>query len=177
MSNHCPNQCCLNFNLVQPNSSSILRMLFLTTFNTSSVSNHYPNQVRHAFLKFNYWRLSMTNMAMLFKMTDEISDTSLHLDESWLIWRIALQHISDHQRYECCIHKAKQAIFRWQSLSYSSWRIPDSKVHGANTHLGPVGPSWVPRWPHEPCYGGWLSAVTMLSFLRLLIHESDIMQL
>ena len=33
--------------------------------------------------------------------------------------------------------------------------IPDSKVHGANMgHLGPVGPRWAPRWPHEPCYQG-----------------------
>ena len=24
--------------------------------------------------------------------------------------------------------------------------------HGA--HLGPVGPRWVPCWPHEPCYRG-----------------------
>ena len=27
--------------------------------------------------------------------------------------------------------------------------------HGA--YLGPVGPSWAPRWPHEPCYQGHLS--------------------
>ena len=35
--------------------------------------------------------------------------------------------------------------------------IPDSKVlgiqHGA--HLGPVGPSWAPCWPHGPCYRGY----------------------
>ena len=29
---------------------------------------------------------------------------------------------------------------------------PDSKNHGA--HLGPVGPSWAPCWPHKPCYQG-----------------------
>ena len=26
--------------------------------------------------------------------------------------------------------------------------------HGA--HLGPTGPRWVPCWPHESCYLGWL---------------------
>ena len=33
---------------------------------------------------------------------------------------------------------------------------PDSKVHVTymGAHLGPTGPSWVPCWPHEPCYQG-----------------------
>ena len=35
-----------------------------------------------------------------------------------------------------------------------AWRFPDSKVHGA--HLGPVGARWDPRWPHEPCYQGYM---------------------
>ena len=33
------------------------------------------------------------------------------------------------------------------SREQSSWG-----QHGA--HLGPTGPRWAPRWPHEPCYQG-----------------------
>ena len=33
---------------------------------------------------------------------------------------------------------------RWRSSWVQHW-----------THLGPVGPRWVPCWPHESCYHGW----------------------
>ena len=46
--------------------------------------------------------------------------------------------------------------------------FPDSKVHGA-THLGPVGPSWAPCWPHEPCYQGFLSML-----MRHQLHHFNI---
>ena len=35
---------------------------------------------------------------------------------------------------------------------YSRSLSPDSKFHG--THMGPVGPSFAPCWPHRPCYRG-----------------------
>ena len=37
--------------------------------------------------------------------------------------------------------------FHWYPRQQSSWG-----QHGA--HLGPVGPSWAPCWPHEPCSQG-----------------------
>ena len=48
------------------------------------------------------------------------------------------------------------------SLSYGRLHInPDSKVHGANggAHLGPTGPRWAPRWPHELRHLGSHSAI------------------
>ena len=37
--------------------------------------------------------------------------------------------------------------FRWPPREQGTWG-----QHGV--HLGPVGPRWAPRWPHEPCYQG-----------------------
>ena len=36
------------------------------------------------------------------------------------------------------------------------WYIPDNSSWGKHgAHLGPVGPSWAPCWPHEPCCQGF----------------------
>ena len=46
-----------------------------------------------------------------------------------------------------------QSVFSWSFVQECiTCVIPDSKVHGA--HLGPTGPRWAPRWPHELCYLG-----------------------
>ena len=54
--------------------------------------------------------------------------------------------------------------FPWRIRYYHALNIalynadgPDSKVHGATCHMGPLGPvghRWAPCWPHEPCYQG-----------------------
>ena len=49
------------------------------------------------------------------------------------------------------------------SVGWTLFHIPDSKVHGAN-----MGPIWVlsaPDGPHEPCYQGW---VPMMDYLYLI---------
>ena len=60
-----------------------------------------------------------------------------------------------------CLGKMKwmpwaNEFLRDVSLRSISEGCPDSKVswgqHGA--HLGSVGPSWAPCWPHGPCYHG-----------------------
>ena len=52
-----------------------------------------------------------------------------------------------------------ELMFKWTTTGKS---YPDNKVHGATwgplgscrPQMGPVGPRWVPWWPHEPCYQG-----------------------
>ena len=39
--------------------------------------------------------------------------------------------------------------------------------------MGPVGPRWAPRWPHEPCYQGyvvWFSAAIRKAVRNVKYH-------
>ena len=53
--------------------------------------------------------------------------------------------------------------------------IPDSRIHGANMGpLGPVGPRWVPCWPHQPCYQGyWTTKSMTLKHHVSLIYDAS----
>ena len=61
------------------------------------------------------------------------------------------QHLEKHHiSIGINFHAAKTVIGFCYIQGY-----PDSwGEHGA--HLGPVGPSWAPCWPHEPCYQGMI---------------------
>ena len=58
-----------------------------------------------------------------------------------LCLEVAWKHLS-------AVPKALAIVFQWEITCC----LPDNKVHGDGAHLGPVGPRWVPCWPHEPCY-------------------------
>ena len=57
----------------------------------------------------------------------------VHVTFVWSVYHVDSELLADH----------RSSLPKWQS----SWG-----QHGA--HLGPVGPSWAPCWPHEPCYQG-----------------------
>ena len=53
--------------------------------------------------------------------------------------------------------------FVWISVSVS-WQSLIARFIGPTpTHLGPTGPRWVPCWPHEPCYLGYVILTCIIS--------------
>ena len=40
-------------------------------------------------------------------------------------------------------------------------------------HLGPVGPRWVPCWPHEPCYQGYQRVMILTSIPILQVWYDE----
>ena len=66
-------------------------------------------------------------------------------------------------------------IFKYILLHGNIWILIKKKQswwdrHGA--HLGPVGPRWVPCWPHEPCYQGRLleTTITQITDVSLCLN-------
>ena len=69
-------------------------------------------------------------------------------------------------------HGDKLFLHCWYDLNNRDM-IPDSKGSWGQheSHMGPVGPSWAPCWPHGPCYQGCFSYCFIILF-EIYVEET-----
>ena len=87
--------------------------------------------------------------------------TSLALTESYHSLSLLRNHLKSrvNKPYRSASHDTENLMLM-TTLSFLAAplvTVPDSKVHGAN--MGPPGPRWVPCWPHELRYLGYVLVV------------------
>ena len=78
--------------------------------------------------------------------------------------------------------KCKYTIMSLKQIRYQrGWLYPDNSWGQHRAHLGPVGPRWVPCWPHEPCYQGynqtWFHTICpylQASFRAVFCHNAHV---
>ena len=93
-------------------------------------------------------------------------------DITWAAWLLKSPRLGVQQFLQANINENtklpitasfERGVHRWPAASPHKWpvkqktcNITDNKgswgTHGA--HMGHVGPSWAPRWPHKPCHQG-----------------------